>query len=114
MDPSLILFFVLLFVVWWFLIIQPSVREKQEQKQMLESLKKGDKVITIGGLYGTVTVVHDHDIVVRVDEKTGTKIRMMRSAVHKRIAGDPSDADDPPKDSDSKGDGGSKGGKKKK
>ncbi|MGI6127189.1 MAG: preprotein translocase subunit YajC, partial [Planifilum sp.] len=47
--------FILVLVILWFLLIRPQQKRQKERNAMLQSLKKGDKVITIGGLHGTIT-----------------------------------------------------------
>lgn len=70
---------VLIFVVFYFFIIRPQRKKEDERKKMIEAVKKGDKVITIGGLYGNVTQVDDASLLVQVD--TNTKLRIEKTAV---------------------------------
>ncbi len=70
---------VLIFVVFYFFIIRPQKKKENERKTMIEAVKKGDKVITIGGLYGNVTQVDESSLLVQVD--TNTKLRIEKSAV---------------------------------
>ena len=70
---------VLIFVVFYFFIIRPQRKKEDERKEMIEAVKKGDKVITIGGLYGNVTQVDDASLLVQVD--TNTTLRIEKSAV---------------------------------
>ena len=61
-------------------IMSPRKRQKQHQK-MVSSLKKNDRVRTIGGIYGTVIEVKQDDIVLKVDESNNTKIHILPSAI---------------------------------
>ncbi len=70
---------VLIFVVFYFFIIRPQRKKEDERKSMIEAVKKGDKVITIGGLYGNVTQVDETSLLVQVD--TNTKVRIEKTAV---------------------------------
>jgi preprotein translocase subunit YajC len=81
--------FVLIFVVFYFLMIRPQRREQARRQEMLSGVKKNDRVVTIGGVYGVVTNVNrDADeVTIRVDESTNTKLRVTLSSVA-RILGD--------------------------
>ena len=70
---------VLIFVVFYFFIIRPQRKKEDERKKMIEAVKKGDKVITIGGLYGNVTQVDEASLLVQVD--TNVKLRIEKTAV---------------------------------
>jgi len=76
--PTLITFG-LVFVIFYFLIIRPQNKKQKETKKMLESLKKGDKVVSIGGIRGTIQAIKDDTVVVKVD--TNTKMTFSRSAI---------------------------------
>lgn len=67
---GLILPFVLMFVVFYFLLIRPQQKKTKSRNQMLKALKKGDKVVTIGGLHGTIVEITDDIAVLRVNDVT--------------------------------------------
>jgi preprotein translocase subunit YajC len=72
------------------LMIFSSRSKKAEQKKaqsMLDNLKKGDKIQTIGGILGTVVEARENEILVKVDETNNTKLRFSRKAIH-RVLGD--------------------------
>jgi preprotein translocase subunit YajC len=71
--------FILIIAIFYFLIIRPQNKKQKETKRMLEALKKGDKIVTIGGVHGTIVTVDAQTVVVRVDDNT--KIKFARSAV---------------------------------
>ncbi|MDR3302216.1 MAG: preprotein translocase subunit YajC [Spirochaetaceae bacterium] len=71
--------FILIIAVFYFLIIRPQNKKQKETKKMLEALKKGDKVVTIGGVHGTISTVRESTVVLRVDDNT--KIEFSRSAI---------------------------------
>jgi preprotein translocase subunit YajC len=75
---------VLMFVVLYFLLIRPQQRKQKTRNQMLNSLKKGDKVVTIGGLHGTIMEITDDIVVLRVND--ATKMTFDRSAVNAAAA----------------------------
>ena len=62
--------FVLVFLVMYFLVIRPQKVKQKEHEKMLSELKKGDKVVTQGGLLGTVCEIKDEVVVVRVGESS--------------------------------------------
>jgi preprotein translocase subunit YajC len=79
MFPALIF----IMVLFYFLILRPQKGKEQALRDMVANLKEKDRVVTIGGIHGVVTNVHrDRDeVTIRVDESTGTKIRVNSSAI---------------------------------
>ncbi len=69
----------LMVLVFYFLVMRPQSKKQKETKKMLEAVKKGDKVTTIGGIRGTVDSVKDDVVSVRVDNNT--KIDFVKSAI---------------------------------
>ena len=65
---------ILIFVLFWFILIRPQQVQQRKRREMLASLKKNDKVITIGGIHGTITDIKDDDITLRVADKVEIKI----------------------------------------
>jgi preprotein translocase subunit YajC len=79
---------ILILVVFYFLIFSAKRKQDKKRTQMIESVKKGDRIQTIGGALGTVMQVDGEEIVVKVDESTNTKIRFVRSAIHRVVTDD--------------------------
>jgi preprotein translocase subunit YajC len=77
--PTLVTFG-LVFAIFYFLIIRPQNKKQKQAKEMLASLKKGDRVVTIGGIRGEVTSIKDDIVVIKVDGST--KIQFTKSAVN--------------------------------
>jgi len=71
--------FGLVILIFYFLIIRPQNKKQKETKRMIEALKKGDRVQTIGGVRGTVTSVRDTIVVIKVDGNT--KIEFSKNAI---------------------------------
>lgn len=72
--------FVLIFIVMYFLLIRPQQRKAKELKSMLDALRRGDRVVTGGGIIGTVAkVVNDEEM--QVDIAEGVRVRVLRSSV---------------------------------
>lgn len=74
-----IILMVLLFGIMYFLMIMPAQRQRKKLAQLIAALKNGDKVITNGGIYGTVVGLDNESIQLRIAEQV--KIRVARSAV---------------------------------
>ncbi len=64
---------ILIFVIFYFLLIRPQQKRAKEQKAMLDSLKKGDKVITSGGVYGVIEEVKQNTVIVKIAENVRVK-----------------------------------------
>lgn len=83
--------FILIFAIMYFLIIRPQQRRMKEHKEMVANLRRGDTVVTGGGLIGKVTKVDETEIQVEVAE--GIKVRVMRGMVSEvRAKGEPAPA----------------------
>ena len=76
---STIIMFGAIIAVFYFFMIRPQQKKQRAERQFRESLKKGDKVITIGGAYGRVASIEDNGIILEMD--TNVKIRFDKSAV---------------------------------
>jgi preprotein translocase subunit YajC len=76
--------FVAIIAIFYFLIIRPQNKKQKETQKMLSALKKGDKVVTIGGVHGTIQSVKEQSVVIKVDDNT--KIEFSRSAISSIVA----------------------------
>jgi len=87
MGPNVVMFgaMIAIFAVFYFLLIRPQRKKQKEMKVMLENLKKGDKVATIGGIRGTVSNVKEKTVVVKVDDNA--KIEFSKDAVAALLSG---------------------------
>ncbi len=74
-----LIMFALVAVVFYFFMIRPQARKAKKTKKFREALKKGDRVITIGGIHGRVADVKDTNVLVEVE--SGQKMRIEKSAV---------------------------------
>ncbi len=77
---------ILIFVVMYFLLMRGPRKQQQKHKQMVQTLKKNDRVRTIGGILGTIVDVKDDEVVLKVDESNNTKIRVSTSAIGKNLS----------------------------
>jgi preprotein translocase subunit YajC len=71
--------FVLIIAIFYFLIIRPQNKKQKETQRMLGALKKGDKVVTVGGVHGVIQSVKEGSVIVKVDENT--KMEFSRNAI---------------------------------
>ena len=72
-----------IFLIFYFLLIRPQQKQVKKHEKMLEDLKKGDKILTNGGLYGTIVGVKGKDLEVRFSEKV--KLYVARTGITKLI-----------------------------
>jgi preprotein translocase subunit YajC len=86
---------VLILGVFWFLIIRPQQKKQKEHVSMVDSLRKGDKVITNGGIFGTIIKVGDDRITLEIASKVQIQIERQQVArMDKKIAESKEDTDD--------------------
>ena len=72
---------VLIFIVFYFFLIRPQQKRQKETLKMIEELKKGDKIVTAGGIIGTITSIQNDYVVVKVGDNESTKMEILKSAV---------------------------------
>lgn len=99
---------VLIFVVFYFLLIRPQQKKAKQHREMLGELRRGDRVVTSGGIIGTITrVIGDSELAVEISD--GVKVRVMRGMIsdviskgkgRARAADEPDDVDEPDEDDD--------------
>ena len=78
-------------LIMYFLMIRPQRKKQKETEKMLAALKKNDKIVTIGGIRGTIQSVKEQTVIVKVDDNT--KLEFNRSAIHSVVNAVPADAD---------------------
>jgi len=83
---SMLLPFVLIFGVFYFIVIMPAKKQQKKKDAMIAGLKKGDRIVTSGGIHGTVATVEDTSLLVKVSENT--KIRISKSAIAGLVGSD--------------------------
>jgi len=75
---------VAIIAIFYFLIIRPQSKKQKDTQKMLSALKKGDKIVTIGGIHGVIQTVRENSIIVKVDDTT--KMEFSRSAISSVVA----------------------------
>lgn len=74
---------ILLFAIFYFLLIRPQQKRQREHKQLLANLRKGDQVITAGGLYGRITGITDTVVTLEITEKV--RVKVARSQISTKL-----------------------------
>ena len=84
MLPIYVIGFVALF---YFMLLRPQRQQEQKRRAMIDAIKKNDKVVTTGGIYGTVTAVDANSdrVILRIDDEKGVKVAFTRSSVARVI-----------------------------
>ena len=75
-------------IVFYIFLFRGQGRKKKELAKMIQGLKKNDRIVTIGGIVGTVVTAKDDEIVVRVDESSNIKMTFVRQSIQRVITGD--------------------------
>ena len=78
-DWTWIVFLVAIFAVFYFFLIRPQRKRQKEHQHLVEELQRGDRVITIGGIYGQIESISDESVVLKIE--SGTTIRVARSGI---------------------------------
>ena len=78
-GSSMLIMLVAIFAIFYFLMIRPESKRRKERQAMMDSLARGDKVVTIGGLYGEIQDVHDDRLVIRIAENL--KVEVAKTAI---------------------------------
>ena len=69
-----------IFLIFWFLIIRPQSKQQKERNIKIKAARKGDNVVTIGGVYGKIVKETELDVVLEVDKHSKTRIQFQRTA----------------------------------
>ena len=88
---SMLLPFVLIFGVFYFIVIMPAKKQQKKKDAMIAGLKKGDRIVTGGGIHGSVATVEEQSLLVKISENT--KIRISKSAVAGLVGSDGTPSD---------------------
>ncbi|MBI5094055.1 MAG: preprotein translocase subunit YajC [Candidatus Hydrogenedentes bacterium] len=77
---------IMLVAIFYFLMIRPNQKQEKKRRDMLASLAKGDKVVTSGGICGTVVGLSEKNVVLRVSDEPAVKMEFVRGAVSKVLS----------------------------
>lgn len=70
----MLIVFGLIFVIFYFMIIRPQQKRQKERQKMLDALEKGDKILTAGGIYGTVVGIEEKTVLVQIADNVKVKV----------------------------------------
>ena len=88
---------ILIFAIFWFLIIRPQSKKQKERERKVQAARKGDNVLTHGGIYGKIVKEIDQDVVIlEVDKHSKTRIQFSRTAIRDIIDSAPAEEEDAP------------------
>lgn len=78
--------FLLMGMIFYFILIRPQSKDKKRRAEMLSKIRKNDRVVTIGGIVGTVATVKEDEVTLKVDESNNTKITFSRAAIQRVVS----------------------------
>ncbi len=84
---STLLLIVAFIGIFYFVMFRDQRKKQKLRREMLDAVKKGDKVLTIGGVIGTIVGMKDNEVTIKVDEASNTKMTFVRSAVDRVLSG---------------------------
>lgn len=83
LDMSFFFVIIITFGILYFLVMRPQQKEQKRHREMLKNLKKGDEVVTIGGIYGKILDLDDNTVELKIAE--GTKIKLERGRISRVV-----------------------------
>ena len=71
----------LMFAIMYFMVIMPQQRQRKKVQEMLGAIKAGDKIVTSGGIYGTINAIDGDSVILKISSEPQVKIRISRAAI---------------------------------
>jgi preprotein translocase subunit YajC len=101
-DVSFLPVMLVIGVMFYLMLIRPEQKRKAQVAQMQQGLKKNDRIVTIGGIYGTVVNPGQggEDVTIRIDESSNSKMRIERGSIKRIISDEKNSTDEDKKESD--------------
>ncbi len=72
---------ILMVLIFYFLLIRPQQKRQQEHQKMIQQLKKGDRIVSSGGVIGTITSIQSDYVVIKAGDNENTKIEILKSCI---------------------------------
>ena len=88
-DATFLIMIVAIFAIMYFFMIRPQNKKQKETQKMIDALKKGDKVVTIGGIHGVISSTKERTVIVKV--QSGAEVEFNRTAIATVIADKPAE-----------------------
>ncbi|MCC7013510.1 MAG: preprotein translocase subunit YajC [Planctomycetes bacterium] len=79
---------VAIFAIFYFVMIGPERKNRKKREAMLKAMKKGDEVMTSGGIYGTIAAIHENEITLQLSDSV--RVRFARQAIQEVLSGNSS------------------------
>jgi len=79
---------VLILAILYFLILRPQKKKDKERRDLLASLRRNDRVVTIGGIHGVIVAVKENEVILKVDPQKDVTLKMNKSAVSRVVTGE--------------------------
>lgn len=95
-GASSLIFLILMGAVFYFMLVRPQRRKVQQHRALVDSLSLGDEVVTIGGLFGTITRLNEADVELRVDDST--TLRFLKTSIARVVVMDEDEDEDEARD----------------
>ncbi|MCL2766873.1 MAG: preprotein translocase subunit YajC [Peptococcaceae bacterium] len=92
MDYISILYILALVGILYFMMIRPQQQRQKKQQEMIDSLRVSDRIVTVGGIYGSVVAIKDNTFIIKIAEDV--QVELQRSAVGQKIDDDDDDDDE--------------------
>ena len=86
LDPVFLIGLPLIIIVFYAIVFSGNRKQKRQRQEMLAAVKKNDRVMTIGGIIGTVVSIKDTEVTLKVDETNNVKMTVIRGAIQKVLA----------------------------
>ncbi|WP_010288103.1 preprotein translocase subunit YajC [Kurthia massiliensis] len=77
---------IIIIALMYFMLIRPSQKQRKKQQEMQNNLSRGNKIVTIGGMHGTVDAIDDQTVVLTIED--GSKVRFERAAIQRVLEGE--------------------------
>lgn len=80
-GPQLLVIVAGFVLIFYLVLWRPQMKERRKREEMLKGIKKGDRVVTTSGMFGTVAALSDHDVTLKVDDKNNLRLKFTRQAI---------------------------------
>jgi preprotein translocase subunit YajC len=94
LDPNMLYYIVAIIAIMYFLVLRPQRKKEKERRAMLDNVKKGDRIVTIGGIHGEVVNTREKSVFILVDKEHDVTLKMSRGAINQILTGDETADDD--------------------